>query len=48
MAETLDFGKRERGPRPRPRPKGRQLDHEGLSEIRALLGGRERRRDLLI
>ncbi len=48
MAESLSFGKQDRGPRPRPRPKGRQLDHEALSEIRALLGNRERRRDLLI
>jgi formate dehydrogenase beta subunit len=47
MAESLSI-KQDRGPRPRPRPKGRQLDHEALSEIRALLGNRERRRDLLI
>ncbi|MBO0736714.1 MAG: NAD(P)H-dependent oxidoreductase subunit E [Alphaproteobacteria bacterium] len=29
-------------------PKGRQVDPASLSEVRALLGGRERRRDLLI
>ena len=29
-------------------PKGRQLDPAALDEVRALLGGRERRRDLLI
>jgi NADH:ubiquinone oxidoreductase subunit F (NADH-binding)/NADH:ubiquinone oxidoreductase subunit E len=48
MADSLTVGKQDRGAKPRPRPKGRQLDHEALSEIRALLGGRERRRDLLI
>jgi formate dehydrogenase beta subunit len=48
MADSLTVGRQERGARPRPRPKGRQLDHEALSEIRALLGNRERRRDLLI
>src|ERR1700732_5616395 len=31
-----------------PTPKGRQVDPEALGEIRALLGERERRRDLLI
>jgi formate dehydrogenase beta subunit len=48
MAESLTVGRKDKGARPRPRPKGRQLDHEALSEIRALLGSRERRRDLLI
>ncbi len=48
MAESVTVGRRDKGARPRPRPKGRQLDHEALSEIRALLGSRERRRDLLI
>ena len=34
--------------RPRRTPKGRQVDTAALDEVRALLGGRERRRDLLI
>src|ERR1700719_1403830 len=29
-------------------PKGRQVEPEALAEVQALLGGRERRRDLLI
>ena len=39
-----------RGPRNRPRrtPKGRQVDPQALDEVRALLGDRSRRRDLLI
>src|SRR6201997_2988833 len=36
---------RRRGP---DHPKGRQLDPAALDEVRALLGERERRRDLLI
>ena len=32
----------------RPTPKGRQLDDRALEEVRALLGERERRKDLLI
>jgi NADH:ubiquinone oxidoreductase subunit F (NADH-binding)/NADH:ubiquinone oxidoreductase subunit E len=48
MAESVTLGRRDKGARPRPRPKGRQLDHVALEEIRALLGERERRRDLLI
>ena len=48
LGEAARFGKKDRGPKPRPRPKGRQLDHEALAEIRALLGDRDRRRDLLI
>jgi formate dehydrogenase len=34
--------------RPRQTPKGRQVDPRALDEVRALLGLRERRRDLLI
>src|SRR5436309_15679773 len=34
--------------RPRRTPKGRQVDPRALEEVRALLGTRERRRDLLI
>jgi formate dehydrogenase beta subunit len=34
--------------RPRETPKGRQVDPRALAEIKALLGARERRRDLLI
>jgi formate dehydrogenase beta subunit len=34
--------------RPRRTPKGRQVDPRALEEVRALLGVRERRRDLLI
>ncbi|RMD89997.1 MAG: NADH-quinone oxidoreductase subunit F, partial [Alphaproteobacteria bacterium] len=34
--------------RARPTPKGRQLDPAALEEVRALLGERPRRRDLLI
>ena len=37
-----------RGRRPRGTPKGRQVDLAALDEIRALLGERPRRRDLLI
>ena len=37
-----------RGQGARPFPKGRQVDPAALGEVRALLGGRERRRDLLI
>jgi NADH:ubiquinone oxidoreductase subunit F (NADH-binding)/NADH:ubiquinone oxidoreductase subunit E len=48
MAEGVTLGRRDKGTRPRPRPKGRQLDHTALAEIQALLGERERRRDLLI
>ncbi|MCC6778111.1 MAG: NAD(P)H-dependent oxidoreductase subunit E [Hyphomicrobiales bacterium] len=36
------------GRRPRRTPKGRQVDPRALDEVRALLGARERRRDLLI
>jgi NADH:ubiquinone oxidoreductase subunit F (NADH-binding)/NADH:ubiquinone oxidoreductase subunit E len=41
-----DLGSRRR--RPRRTPKGRQVDPTALDEVRALLGARERRRDLLI
>ena len=34
--------------RPRPFPKGRQVDLDGLEQVRELLGDRPRRRDLLI
>src|SRR5712671_3880338 len=34
--------------RPRRTPKGRQVDPQALEEVRALLGERSRRRDLLI
>jgi formate dehydrogenase beta subunit len=37
-----------RSRRPRRTPKGRQVDPTALDEVRALLGERERRRDLLI
>jgi formate dehydrogenase len=37
-----------RGRRPRATPKGRQVDPAALAEVRALLGDRPRRRDLLI
>jgi formate dehydrogenase beta subunit len=36
------------GRRPRRTPKGRQVDPQALAEVRALLGERPRRRDLLI
>jgi formate dehydrogenase len=36
------------GRRGRSHPKGRQLDDQALAEVRALLGGQPRRRDLLI
>src|SRR5688572_2547914 len=37
-----------RGRKPRRTPKGRQVDPAALDEVRALLGERPRRRDLLI
>jgi formate dehydrogenase len=37
-----------RGRKPRRTPKGRQVDPAALDEVRALLGDRSRRRDLLI
>ena len=41
-------GGNRRGGRPRMKPKGRQVEPQALSEVRALMGDRERRRDLLI
>jgi len=41
-----NLGSRRR--RPRRTPKGRQVEPQALEEVRALLGERERRRDLLI
>ena len=53
MSEVMQAGERRRHPgagrkRGRPEPKGRQLDAQALAEVRALLGDRPRRRDLLI
>src|SRR2546422_9629821 len=49
---TMDARTDDRGlgrrTRPRKTPKGRQVEPQALSEVRALLGDRERRRDLLI
>src|SRR5215470_4474594 len=42
---TGGFGRRNR---PRKTPKGRQVDPRALAQVCALLGDRERRRDLLI
>jgi NADH:ubiquinone oxidoreductase subunit F (NADH-binding) len=47
-ARTDDRGGLGRRNRPRKTPKGRQVDPTALEEVRALLGDRERRRDLLI
>ena len=41
-------GAEPRGRKPRRTPKGRQVDPQALDEVRALLGDRSRRRDLLI
>ena len=41
-------GGNRRGAKPRTTPKGRQVEPQALAEVRALLGERERRRDLLI
>jgi len=46
-ARTDDRGLGRRN-RPRKTPKGRQVEPQALVEVRALLGERERRRDLLI
>src|SRR6516162_5515957 len=47
-ARTDDRGGLGRRNRPRKTPKGRQVEPQALSDMRALLGERERRRDLLI
>jgi NADH:ubiquinone oxidoreductase subunit E len=47
-ARTDDRGGLGRRNRPRKTPKGRQVDPQALAEVGALLGDRERRRDLLI
>jgi formate dehydrogenase beta subunit len=47
-ARTDDRGGLGRRNRPRKTPKGRQVEPEALAQVRALLGDRERRRDLLI
>src|SRR3989441_3797682 len=47
-ARTEDRGGLGRRNRPRKTPKGRQVEPQALAEVRALLGDRERRRDLLI
>src|SRR5947208_2568376 len=47
-ARTDDRGGLGRRNRPRKTPKGRQVDPQALAQVRALLGERERRRDLLI
>src|SRR5436190_4653714 len=44
MSDKPGSGRR----RPPRTPKGRQVDPKALEEVRALLGDRERRRDLLI
>src|SRR5215472_928220 len=47
-ARTDDRGGLGRRNRPRKTPKGRQVEPQALAEVRALLGDRERRPDLLI
>src|ERR1700756_1360079 len=47
-ARTDDRGGLGRRNRPRKTPKGRQVEPQALAQVCALLGGRERRRDLLI
>jgi formate dehydrogenase len=47
-ARTDDRGGLGRRNRPRKTPKGRQVEPQALSDVRVLLGERERRRDLLI
>jgi formate dehydrogenase beta subunit len=47
-ARTDDRGGLGRRNRPRKTPKGRQVEPQALAQVRALLGERERRRDLLI
>src|SRR5467141_5411599 len=47
-ARTDDRGGLGRRNRPRKTPKGRQVEPQALAQVCALLGDRERRRDLLI
>src|SRR5437773_7331253 len=47
-ARTDDRGGLGRRNRPRKTPKGRQVEPQALADVRALLGDRARRRDLLI
>src|SRR5438128_3052006 len=47
-ARTDDRGGLGRRNRPRKTPKGRQVEPQALAQVRALLGDRERRADLLI
>ncbi|MCC6775117.1 MAG: NAD(P)H-dependent oxidoreductase subunit E [Hyphomicrobiales bacterium] len=47
-SSNSDTAARPEGRRPRRTPKGRQVEPAALEETRALLGTRERRRDLLI
>src|SRR5947199_1525643 len=47
-ARTDDHGGLGRRNRPRKTPKGRQVEPQALAQVRALLGDRARRRDLLI
>src|SRR5215468_5167350 len=47
-ARTDDRGGLGRRNRPRKTPRGRQVEPQALSDVRVLLGDRERRRDLLI
>ena len=47
-ARTDDRGGLGRRNRPRKTPKGRQVEPQALAQVRALLGDRARRRDLLI
>src|SRR5437870_11033712 len=48
LSKTGTNGAAPRGRRPRRTPRGRQVDPAALAEVRALLGERPRRRDLLI
>src|SRR6266702_8924103 len=47
-ARTDDRGGLGRRNRPRKTPKGRQVEPQALAQVRALLGDRARRHDLLI
>ena len=48
MDARTDMAPGRTAPPPRRTPKGRQVDPQALDEVRALLGDRPRRRDLLI